>query len=85
MDRSHSDRRGPTPQREFTSRGKRAVTRLAGTDVFRMLNVPQPQDEAVASGSGEVNPSSVALSRPTYPLYSLVLPQPHHEPAEQAT
>jgi len=62
MDRFHSDRRGPTPQTEFRNRGKRAVTRLAGTDVFRMLNFPQPQDEAVASGSGEVNPYSVALS-----------------------
>jgi len=68
MDRSHSDRRGPTPRKEFGNRGKRAVTRLAGTDVFRMLNVPQPQEEAVASGSGQVNPHSAALFRPTYPL-----------------
>ena len=61
------------------------MTRLAGTDVFRMLIVPQPQDEAVASGSGEVNPYSAALSLLLIHFYAPVLPQPHHEPKEQTT
>ena len=82
---SHSDRRGPTARKEFPSRRKSAVTGLGGTDVFRMLNLLQPQDEAVANGSGEVNPSNVALSCPTYPVYAPALPQPHHEPKEQTT
>jgi len=56
----------PHPERS-PNRRKRAVTRLAGTDVFRMLNVPQPQDEAVASGQAEVSPFGVALSPPVYP------------------
>ena len=38
------------------------ATRLAGTDVFRMLDGPQPQEAAVASVPGEVNPFTVVLS-----------------------
>ena len=51
---------GPTPEKilPFTE----PATRLTGTDVFRMLDGSQPQGEAVASGSGEVNPFNTLLS-----------------------
>lgn len=48
-----------------------------------MVNIPQPQDEVAASGLGQVNPPNAAPPSPTYPAYTPVLPQPHHEPKEQ--
>ena len=50
-----------------------------------MLNAPQPQDEAAASGPGEVNPSGITLLPPTYLSSATVLPQPPHGPKEQIT
>lgn len=64
-----------------------AATHLARADVFfRMLIGPQPQDEAVVGGSGEVNPFDTHLPSPAHPQpFRAPASRLHYEPEGQTS